>query len=210
MRAARLLQILLMLQNRGRLTTSAMAEDLEVSPRTILRDVDALTEAGLPIIVHRGYQGGIELGFDYRTRLTGLARDEAEALAVLLACPSEPVKALGYAPAIRRLAAKLIEAQPERTRETIARTQRQFQFQDPDQDTDVRLPALAKAVQDRVRVWIACRSRARREVFPERLQYDGSDWSVLCGKDGTLIPRVVWHDINITALPFSMEETSTK
>lgn len=54
MRASRLLQILLLLQNRGRLTAPVLAEELEVTPGTILRDVDAMTEAGLPVIVHRG------------------------------------------------------------------------------------------------------------------------------------------------------------
>ena len=84
MRAARLLQILLLLQNRGRLTAPTLAAELEVTPRTILRDVDAMSEAGLPIQTLRGPQGGIALGFNYRTRLTGLAADEAVALAVWL------------------------------------------------------------------------------------------------------------------------------
>ena len=84
MRASRLLHILLLLQNRGRMTAKMLATELEVAQRTILRDVDALTEAGLPIVVIKGNQGGIELGFNYRTRLTGLAEDEAEALTVLL------------------------------------------------------------------------------------------------------------------------------
>ena len=61
MRAARLLQMLLLLQNPGRMTSVQLAEELEVSRRTILRDVDALTEAGLPVIVFQGNQGGIEL-----------------------------------------------------------------------------------------------------------------------------------------------------
>lgn len=72
MRAARLLQILLLLQNRGRQTSVQLAQELEVAPRTILRNVDAMTEAGLPIIDLQGNGGVIELGFNYRTRLTGL------------------------------------------------------------------------------------------------------------------------------------------
>ncbi len=64
MRASRLLRILLLLQNRGRHTSAQLAAELEVARRTILRDVDALTEAGLPIIVYQGNQGGIELGFN--------------------------------------------------------------------------------------------------------------------------------------------------
>ena len=62
MRASRLLHILLLLQNRGRMTSTSLAKEVEVSVRTILRDVDAMTEAGLPIVVHRGNGGGIELG----------------------------------------------------------------------------------------------------------------------------------------------------
>jgi predicted DNA-binding transcriptional regulator YafY len=62
MRAARLLQMLLLLQNRGRMTSTQLAQELEVAPRTILRDVDAMTEAGLPVLVHKGNAGGIELG----------------------------------------------------------------------------------------------------------------------------------------------------
>lgn len=90
MRAARLLQVLLLLQNRGRLTSASLAAELEVTPRTILRDVDALSEASLPIVVHHGNLGGIERGFNYRTRLPGLATDEAEALALWLAIPPAP------------------------------------------------------------------------------------------------------------------------
>jgi predicted DNA-binding transcriptional regulator YafY len=56
MRASRLLQILLLLQNRGRMTAGALAEELEVAHRTVLRDMDALTEAGLPIIAYQGNQ----------------------------------------------------------------------------------------------------------------------------------------------------------
>ena len=113
MRASRLLRILLLLQNRGRMTSAQLAEELEVARRTILRDVDALTEAGLPVIVHQGNQGGIELGFNYRTRLTGLAADEAEALAVMLNRPLGELAALGVGDAARRARTKLIESLPD-------------------------------------------------------------------------------------------------
>ena len=122
MRATRLLQILLLLQNRGRLTCGTLAKELEVTRRTILRDVDALTEAGLPVVVIRGNQGGIELGFNYRTRLTGLAADEAEALAVLLAQPAPGLDQLGMRPAADRAVAKLVEALPDGVRNRIAQT----------------------------------------------------------------------------------------
>ena len=97
MRASRLLLMLLLVQNRGRMTSQDLAAELEVSKRTILRDVEALSEAGLPMIVRPGRGGGIELGFNYRTRLTGLATDEAEALGILLGrgAPSSPRSDLG-------------------------------------------------------------------------------------------------------------------
>ena len=112
MRAARLLHILLLLQNRGRMNASQLATEVEVAPRTILRDIDALTEAGLPVVTYQGNRGGFELGFNYRTRLTGLATDEAEALAVLLADPSARLAELGMAEAAARATSKLLESLP--------------------------------------------------------------------------------------------------
>ena len=126
MRASRLLQILLLLQNRGRMTSVQLGQELGVTPRTILRDVDAMTEAGLPIVVHQGHRGGIELGSTYRTRLTGLSADEAEALGVILAAPNPAIDALGLAPAARRAATKLVESFPDTVRRRIADAQDRF------------------------------------------------------------------------------------
>ena len=95
MRASRLLRMVLLLQNSGRMTSQQLADELEVTSRTILRDVDALTGAGLPVVVHQGNRGRIELGFNYRTRLTGLTSDEAEALAIILMHPVPELQALG-------------------------------------------------------------------------------------------------------------------
>jgi len=86
MRADRLLSILLLLQNRGRATTRELAERLEVSPRTIHRDMEALGTSGVPVYADRGAAGGWKLAEGYRTNLTGLKTEEMSAL--LLAAPA--------------------------------------------------------------------------------------------------------------------------
>ncbi len=118
MKASRLLSLLMLLQTRGRLTALALAEELEVSERTIYRDLEALSEAGVPVYAERGPGGGCALLEPYRTALTGMTPDEAQAL-LLLSIP-DPLAALGFAPELRGALLKLRAALPRAGRERAA------------------------------------------------------------------------------------------
>ncbi len=207
MRAARLLQMLLLLQNRGRLTAGQLAEELEVARRTIHRDVDAMTEAGLPIIVHAGQGGGIELGFNYRTRLTGLNPDEAEALGLILARPMPELKALGLAGAAKRACAKLIESLPDAPRRHAARAQSLFHLESEALPEDPRVEALAKAVREARIVRINARSKTPRTIHPQMLAASPEGWAVVdaCAPDQP-IPLATCGDINISSKVFLRSE----
>ena len=85
MKADRLLSTLLLLQAHGRLTGRALAQRLEVSLRTVHRDMEALSAAGVPVFALRGSQGGWQLEEGWRTRVPGL--DESELRALLMAQP---------------------------------------------------------------------------------------------------------------------------
>lgn len=82
MRADRLVSIVMLLQSRGKMTTQSLATELEVSRRTVLRDIEALSFAGVPIYTEGGHGGGVALDENYRTSLTGLKAEEVQALFV--------------------------------------------------------------------------------------------------------------------------------
>lgn len=187
------------------MTSQQLARELEVAQRTVLRDVDALTEAGLPIVVHRGNQGGIELGFNYRTRLTGLAVDEAEAMAVILSKPAPELEALGLTHAGNRARAKMLESFPDGVRERVEMAQTWFQFL-PKSGADARdrrVAALAQAVRERRIVRVKGRAVARREIHPIALIHTAAGWSVLDQLSGATLTLKACGDINISARRFA-------
>src|ERR1700733_6444968 len=117
-RASRLVALLLLLQARGRMTAAGLASELEVSPRTIQRDVEALAAAGVPVYSERGRDGGYRLVGGYRSRLTGLDPDEARALVAV--GTAAPARELGLGQALMSARLKLIASLPAGLRDEMS------------------------------------------------------------------------------------------
>ncbi|KAA8883939.1 WYL domain-containing protein [Nocardia colli] len=118
MRADRLVSMVLLLRRHGRLSAAALARELEVSTRTVLRDIEALSAAGVPVYAERGRHGGFALLPGFRTELTGLNHDEA--LALLVAGSRRGAQAFGLGSALASAVLKVVDALPESYRTTAA------------------------------------------------------------------------------------------
>lgn len=182
MRAERLLSLVLMLRNRGRMTAPAIARELEVSVRTVLRDVEALSSAGIPVYAERGPQGGFALLPGFTTDLTGLTVDEATAL--LAASTSADTTALGMAPAFAAAMRKVTDALPEAGRTAAIRASERILVTGSgwitEAPVDPNLRRVQQAVFDGIRLRIRYRPRGRdsgwRTVDPIGLVSAAGRW----------------------------------
>src|SRR6266851_1747113 len=119
MKASRLLSMLLILQGTDRRSARALAQELEVSERTVYRDVDALSAAGVPVYAERGAQGGIALAAGYRRALTQFGDDEIRALFI---SGSNPLVDLGLGVERERALEKLSGALSDVQRKAAAKS----------------------------------------------------------------------------------------
>jgi predicted DNA-binding transcriptional regulator YafY len=187
-RAARVLNMLLLLQHRGRLTARELGAALEVSERTILRDVEALSEAGVPIYASRGSGGGIELMDGFQTRLTGLTGEEAECL--FLVGQPQVAHRLGLGAPTRSAGHKLSNAIRAALAEPTDGRPRDGQpnwfLHDPDPWTGHRIPhgelrRITRSIRERRRVELHLGEDQPVTVEPLGLVLKSGSWHLVVG-----------------------------
>jgi len=189
MRASRLVSVLLLLQTRGRMTAAQLAAELEVSERTIHRDVEALSAAGVPIYAERGPYGGVQLVDGYRTRLTGMTAQEAEA--VFLAGLPGPAAELGLGTVMTAARLKVLAALPVELRARASRLVERFHLDAAGWfrtgDPVPHLGSLADAVWEGQRVQVAYErgdETVERVLDPLGLVLKAGIWYVVASTDG--------------------------
>ncbi|MFI5663911.1 helix-turn-helix transcriptional regulator [Streptomyces sp. NPDC051684] len=195
MRAARLIKMVLLLQSRPSMTAAELARELEVSERTVTRDAQALSEAGVPVYADRGRAGGFRLIGGYRTRLTGLARGEAEAL--FLSGVPGALREMGLEDAASAAHLKVSAALLPSLRDAPRTAAQRFHLDAPgwfkEQETPALLPAIAEAVwEDRV-VRVAYRRQdtdVERELEPYGLVLKAGVWYLAAAVRGADTFRV--------------------
>ncbi|MEU5545772.1 WYL domain-containing protein [Streptomyces sioyaensis] len=181
MRAARLIKMVLLLQARPSMTAAELARELEVSERTVARDVLSLSEAGVPVYADRGRAGGYRLIGGYRTRLTGLGRSEAEAL--FLSGVPTALREMGLADAASAARLKVSAALRPELRDAASGAAQRFHLDAPgwyqEPEPPELLPAIADAVWDDRRItarYLRKDTEVERELEPYGLVLKAGVW----------------------------------
>ncbi|MFF1351790.1 helix-turn-helix transcriptional regulator [Streptomyces sp. NPDC058322] len=184
MRAARLIRMVLLLQSRPAMTAAELARELEVSERTVTRDAQALSEAGVPVYADRGRAGGYRLVGGYRTRLTGLARTEAEAL-FLSGLPSA-LREMGLEDAGSAARLKVSAALLPSLRDASDSAARRFHLDAPGWYQEPVTPELLPAVAEAVWGDRTVRSRYRRGSAGDEVERELAPY-------GLVLKAGVWY-----------------
>ena len=186
MRADRLLSILMRIQLRGQATARELSRDLEISIRTIHRDIESLCRAGVPVVIDRGRYGGFSLTKGYRTQLTGMSGPEAQALPFL---GLESAAALGLAESAEAAWLKVLAALPPKTGERARSIRDRFHLDPIDWyqriPTPTHLRPIAAATWSSTRIRIdyeSWKSRKVRTVDPLGLVLKGGRWYLLASR----------------------------
>jgi predicted DNA-binding transcriptional regulator YafY len=190
-KADRLIALLLLLQSRRQCSARVLADHLEVSERTIYRDVDALSAAGVPVYAERGATGGIALSEGYRRALTFFTEDEVRALFVSGASPLADLGLeRGLSQALEKLRGGLAEVHrraADESRSRIHLDQRRWNQPEPPREL---LTALRRAVWDDRKLRIAYEDRNRkpstRTIEPLGLVSKAGVWYLVARSGGEL------------------------
>jgi predicted DNA-binding transcriptional regulator YafY len=209
-RASRLVNLLLLLQSRGGLTAAELARQLEVSVRTVHRDVEELSAAGVPIFAERGPLGGIRLVDGYRTRLTGMTADEAEAL--FLAGLPGPAAQLGLGTVVAAAQLKVMAALPPELRSRASRIVQRFHLDAAGwfhaDEAVPHLDTLSSAVWDGRQVQMTYErggGPVERTIGPLGLVLKGGVWYVIGTSDGQIRTYRVSRVVAATVLDDAVE-----
>lgn len=187
MRADRLLSLTILLQSRRRWRAAELAERLEVSERTIYRDLDALSGSGIPVTSTPGAGGGVELSEDWRTQLSGLTRKELHALATV--GEAGALSDLGLLAPLRSAMTKVAVSLPDLQRSAIEHARQRLHV-DPspffsDREPVIQLELLREAAWRNRRVRLTYRDfdgkQSRRVVDPYGLVVKADRWYLVAG-----------------------------
>ncbi|MFI7701355.1 helix-turn-helix transcriptional regulator [Nonomuraea sp. NPDC049480] len=207
MRASRLMSLVLLLQGRGGMTAAELAKELEVSERTVHRDVLALSAAGVPVYADRGRGGGYRLLDGYRTRLTGLDRAEAEAL--FLSGVPAAMREMGLQDVAATARLKAAAALSPALRDAPATAAQRFHLDAPgwfagDDPPPSALAPLARAVWNDRRVSAAYRG-TERTLEPYGLVLKAGVWYLAARLGRRFLTFRVDRFGGITVLPESFD-----
>ena len=211
MRADRLLSILMLLQKNGQMSARALAEELAVSERTIYRDMDALCVSGVPVYSETGVRGGYALLDSYRTTLTGLKEDEAQAL-FMMSIPAQ-LEDLGISDKLRSAFLKLSAALPGAQQQDEMHVRQRFHLDSTwwrqGGNKVPQLHTIHQAVwQDRklnVTLRLPFTTEVQRTISPYGLVAKAGEWYVACERSQRVRVYRVAELVDVSLIDESFE-----